>query len=61
MKLVQNGSEFMEKHKNDIAAANERASAQRAKTPTATAARYDRRIARLVIDLKCRVFRRLVP
>jgi hypothetical protein len=35
----------------EIDAANERAAARLAKTPTATAARYDRRIGRLVIDL----------
>jgi hypothetical protein len=34
-----------------IAAANTRASARLARTPTATAARYDRRCGRVVIDL----------
>jgi hypothetical protein len=34
-----------------IAAANKRASARLARTPTATAARYDRRSGRVVIDL----------
>jgi Protein of unknown function (DUF2442) len=34
-----------------IAAANKRASARLARTPTATAARYDRRSSRVVIDL----------
>jgi len=37
--------------KDEIEAANERAAARLAKTPTAVAARYDRRIGRLVIDL----------
>jgi hypothetical protein len=37
--------------KAEIAAANERATVRLATTPTATAARYDRRIGRLVIDL----------
>lgn len=37
--------------KGAIEAANERAVHRLAKTPTATAARYDRRIGRLVIDL----------
>jgi hypothetical protein len=36
---------------DEIKAANERAAARRAKTPTAVGARYDRRIGRLVIDL----------
>ena len=36
---------------DEYEAANERASALRAKTPTALAARYDRRIGRIVIDL----------
>ncbi|MGD0966177.1 MAG: DUF2442 domain-containing protein [Candidatus Acidiferrales bacterium] len=40
----------MVSHK-EIEAANERAAARLSKTPTATAARYDRRIGRLVIDL----------
>jgi hypothetical protein len=35
----------------EIEAANERAAARLSRTPTATAARYDRRIGRLVIDL----------
>jgi len=38
-------------HKEEIEAANERATARLLRTPTATAARYDRRIGRLVIDL----------
>ncbi len=37
--------------KDEIEAANERAAEQLAKTPIAVAARYDRRIGRLVIDL----------
>jgi Protein of unknown function (DUF2442) len=37
--------------KEEIEAANERAAARLSKTPTATAARYDRRTGRLVIDL----------
>ena len=37
--------------RKEIVAANKRAAARRSKTPTATAARYDRRIGRLVIDL----------
>jgi hypothetical protein len=37
--------------KDEIEAANERAAARLAKTPIAIAARYDRRIGRLVIDL----------
>jgi len=37
--------------KETIAAANKRASARLARTPTATAARYDRRSGRVVIDL----------
>ena len=37
--------------RKEIVAANKRAAARRSKTPTATAARYDRRIARVVIDL----------
>ena len=37
--------------KEAIAAANKRASARLARTPTATAARYDRRSGRVVIDL----------
>jgi hypothetical protein len=37
--------------KQEIEAANERAAARLAKTPTATAARYDRRLGRLFIDL----------
>lgn len=36
---------------NEIDSANQRAAARLAKTPVATAARYDRRIGRLVIDL----------
>ena len=38
-------------HKEEIEAANERATVRRSRTPTATAARYDRRLGRLVIDL----------
>jgi hypothetical protein len=41
----------MVNHKDPIEAANARAAARLAKTPIATAARYDRRIGRLVIDL----------
>ncbi|MDD2900853.1 MAG: DUF2442 domain-containing protein [Syntrophales bacterium] len=41
----------MNRPKNEIAAANKRAAALMAKTPTAVAARYDRCIGRLVIDL----------
>ena len=37
--------------KEEIESANERAAARLAKTPTATAARYDSRIGRLGIDL----------
>ena len=37
--------------KDELEAAEERATARRAKSPTATAARYDRRIGRVVIDL----------
>lgn len=37
--------------KDEIDAANERATVRLAKTPTAVAARYDRRIGRVVIDL----------
>jgi hypothetical protein len=37
--------------KDEIEAANQRAAERRAKTPIAIAARYDRRIGRLVIDL----------
>ncbi len=37
--------------KDEIEAANERAASRLANTPTATAARFDRRIGRLVIDL----------
>jgi hypothetical protein len=40
----------MVRHK-EIEVANERAAARLSQTPTATAARYDRRIGRLVIDL----------
>jgi hypothetical protein len=36
---------------DEIDAANERAAARLAQTPTAVAARYDRRLGRLVIDL----------
>ena len=41
----------MDQDKDKIEAANERAAALLAKTPTAIAARYDRRISRVVIDL----------
>jgi hypothetical protein len=41
----------MDRLKDEIKAANKRAAARRAKTPTAVGARYDRRIGRLVIDL----------
>jgi len=37
--------------KSEIDAANERAASRLSRTPTALAARYDRRIGRLVIDL----------
>lgn len=40
---------------NEIDSANQRAAARLAKTPVATAARYDRRIGRLVIDLSTSV------
>jgi len=46
-----NGAGFMDRPKDEIEAANKRAAARLAKTPTAVAARYDRRIGRLVIDL----------
>lgn len=38
-------------HKDEFKAANERAAARLAKLPTAAAARYDRRIGRIVIEL----------
>lgn len=38
-------------HKQEIKVANERAAARLSRTPTATAARYDRRVGRLVIEL----------
>lgn len=41
----------MGSHNEEIKAANERAAARLSKTPTATAARYDRRAGRVVIDL----------
>lgn len=41
----------MVNHKAEIETANERAAARLARTPTATAARYDRRLGRLVVDL----------
>ena len=41
----------MDRSKDEIEAANERAAARLAKTPIAVAARYDRCISRLVIDL----------
>lgn len=41
----------MDYPKDEIEAANERATAQLEKTPIAIAARYDRRIGRVVIDL----------
>jgi len=41
----------MANHDDECEAANTQAAARLAKTPTAIAARYDRRIARLVIDL----------
>lgn len=37
--------------KDEYAAANQRATDKKSKTPTATAVRYDRRIGRIVIDL----------
>lgn len=37
--------------KEDFKAANERGTARLAKTPTAVAARYDRRVGRIVIEL----------
>jgi hypothetical protein len=37
--------------KEEIEAAHERAAARLSRTPTATAARYDRRMGRIVIDL----------
>jgi hypothetical protein len=39
--------------KQEIEAANKRATARLAKTPLATAAHYDRRLDRLFIDLSC--------
>ena len=41
----------MASHKDELQAANERASHRLARTPKIIAARYDRRLARLVIDL----------
>ncbi|MGO8855482.1 MAG: DUF2442 domain-containing protein [Steroidobacteraceae bacterium] len=41
----------MADHKEEFEAANERARHRRSRTPTVTAARYDKRIGRLVIDL----------
>jgi hypothetical protein len=41
----------MANHDEEFEAGNERAVARLSKTPTAIAARYDRRIGRLVIDL----------
>ena len=41
----------MDRLKDEIEAANKRATARKAKTPTAVGAHYDRRIGRLVIDL----------
>ena len=41
----------MDRLKDEIEAANKRAVARKAKTPTAVGAHYDRRIGRLVIDL----------
>ena len=41
----------MDYHKDEMGAANARAEARLEKTPTAVAARYDRGIGRLVIDL----------
>jgi Protein of unknown function (DUF2442) len=41
----------MANHRKEIEAANERATARLSRTPTVTAARYDRRTGRLVIDL----------
>ena len=38
-------------YKDEITAANDRAPARLVKTPTAVAARFDRRIGRVVIDL----------
>jgi hypothetical protein len=49
--LLLNGAEFMDYCKEELEAAHERAEARLSRTPTATAARYDRRIGRLVIDL----------
>ncbi len=41
----------MVSHKAEIEAANERATARLSRTPTATAAHYDRHLGRVVIDL----------
>ena len=41
----------MANHKEEFEAANERARHRLARTPTITAARYDKRMGRLVIDL----------
>ncbi|MGA2403865.1 MAG: DUF2442 domain-containing protein [Syntrophobacteraceae bacterium] len=41
----------MTNHKDEIETANERAAARLENTPTAIAARYDRRIGRLMVDL----------
>jgi hypothetical protein len=48
---VQNGAEFMVYRKEEVEIANARAAARIAGTPTATAAHYDRRAGRIVIDL----------
>src|SRR5215831_8907920 len=48
---ARHGVGFMAYLKEDIAVANKRATARLARTPTATAARYDRRSGRVVIDL----------
>jgi hypothetical protein len=47
----------MANHKEEIEAANERATARLSRTPTVTAARYDRRTGRLVIDLSAYLWR----
>jgi hypothetical protein len=41
----------MTDHKDEFEAANARAAARLEKTPTATAAHYDRRLGRVIIDL----------
>jgi hypothetical protein len=49
--FAANGEDFMALTKEQIAAANARAAERSKKGPIATAAKYDRRIGRIVIDL----------